>query len=105
MRWARCSTSRIATPPSRISASASKTLSTSDGARPSDGSSRSSTSGCGDQRARDRELLLLAAGEQPRLPLPELAQHREELVGAVERAPRDPAAARREAELEVLLDA
>ena len=45
VRCARCSTSRIETPRSRISASAAKTVSTRVGERPSDGSSRSSTSG------------------------------------------------------------
>src|SRR6185437_8068820 len=42
---ARCSTSSTATPRSRITVSASKTTSTSFGARPSDGSSSSSTFG------------------------------------------------------------
>ena len=45
VRCARCSTSRIETPRSRISVSAAKTVSTRVGERPSDGSSSRSTSG------------------------------------------------------------
>src|SRR5919204_1538003 len=45
VRCARCSTSRIASPCSRILDSVSKTASTTCGASPSEGSSRSSTSG------------------------------------------------------------
>ena len=45
VRWARCSTSSTVMPRSRISASASKTTSTTVGRSPSDGSSSSSTSG------------------------------------------------------------
>ena len=52
------------TPWRLISAMTSRSCSTIRGARPSDGSSSSSTRGIGHQRAADREHLLLAAGEQ-----------------------------------------
>ena len=55
------------TPRSRIAPSAAKTASTTVGASPSEGSSSSSTSGPRDERPRDRQLLLLAAGERARL--------------------------------------
>src|SRR6266496_1763535 len=45
VRWARCSTSRIVVPTSRISVNALKIPSTASGARPRDGSSRSRMSG------------------------------------------------------------
>ena len=38
----------------------------------------------GDERAGDRELLLLAARERPRVPAPELAHDREQLVDRVD---------------------
>ena len=61
--------------------------------------------GLRDQRAGDRELLLLAAGERARVRRAELARRREERVGALERGGgaglRAPAG---EAEPEVLLD-
>src|SRR5581483_8751367 len=57
--------------------------------------------GVGDERARDRELLLLSAGERARLPAAELRDHGEELEGVVDSARR---AARGEAEPQVLLD-
>ena len=58
----------------------------------------------GDERAPDRELLLLAAGEGARRPAAELGEDREELVGLAERIAAVAAAPRREAEPEVLLD-
>ena len=60
--------------------------------------------GPGDERARDRELLLLSAREHRRQPVAELRAHREELVDSVEVVPPSPfRAPRREPELEVLL--
>src|SRR5581483_5917233 len=59
----------------------------------------------GRERARDRELLLLAAGERPRLAVAELSDDREELVDPVEVGTRAVAvAAPDQAEAEVLLD-
>src|SRR5581483_335857 len=55
----------------------------------------------GDERARDRELLLLAAGERARLSTAEVLDHREELERLLDAARRAP---RRESEAEVLLD-
>ena len=80
VRCARCSTSSTVTPRSRIFSSASKTTSTIVGARPSEGSSRSRTDGPGDERARDRELLLLAAREHACRPRPVLRHDREQLL-------------------------
>ena len=61
--------------------------------------------GLGDQRARDRELLLLAAGECARLALAELLDDRKELVDAREdRSDAAAGAPRRQAEAKVLLD-
>ena len=45
--------------------------------------------GLGDERARDRELLLLAAGEHPGVSPPELVHDREELVDARAHRGRD----------------
>ena len=61
--------------------------------------------GLRDERARDRELLLLAARERARGAASELAHDREELVGALDglRSHR-PASAAGETEPEVLLD-
>ena len=62
--------------------------------------------GRGDERARDRELLLLAAGERAGGPAPELLDDREQLVDGgdvgVDAVAAPPP---REPELEVLLDA
>ena len=66
--------------------SASKTASTTLGARPSDGSSRSRTVGPRDESACDRELLLLAAGQDTRLAAAELRGR----PGRVRRPARDP---------------
>ena len=60
--------------------------------------------GLGDERARDRELLLLAARERAGLPAAELVHDREELVDARSNAASAAAFRRRgEAEAEVLL--
>ena len=75
--------------------------STSCGARPSDGSSSSSSFGSRHQRAADREHLLLAAGQQPGALLRGAPQAREELEDALARRglrcapPRPNAPARR----------
>ena len=58
-----CSTSTIATPLLRISASFANTISTNFGDSPADGSSSISAFGLGQQRARDGEHLPLPAGE------------------------------------------
>ena len=50
-----------------------------------------------DERARDRELLLLAAGERARLPAPELLHDREQLVDRVDVLLRRPRRSRRPA--------
>ena len=65
-------------------ASTSKTRSITSGARPSDGSSSSSSRGSREQRARDRELLLLAAREPCRRRFVVALEDRESL----EHAPR-----------------
>ena len=59
-----CSTRSTVVPSALIASIASKIAWTTSGARPSDGSSSSSTLGSGHQRARDREHLLLAARER-----------------------------------------
>ena len=59
--------------------------------------------GIGGERASDRQLLLLAARQHPGVPGAELAQDREELVGAGEAAPVLPLPLRGEPEPEVLL--
>ena len=59
--------------------------------------------GRGDERAADRELLLLAAGERAGLAVAEVGEHREELVRRRERVRAVAAAASREAEPQVLL--
>ena len=61
--------------------------------------------GLGDERAGDRELLLLAARERAGVPAAELLDDREELEDAAQRrCASPPRAARREAEAQVLLD-
>jgi hypothetical protein len=84
---------------SRITFSTSRTIS---GARPSVGSSSSSTLDVLDERARDREHLLLAAADLVALVGEPLAQARELLVDVVERPARFARGDLRE--LEVLRD-
>ena len=62
----------------------SKIRSTKIGARPIDGSSSSSSFGRAISAAADREHLLLAAGERPRLLALALGEAREEVEDAVE---------------------
>src|SRR5207253_4102413 len=57
----------------------------------------------GHERPADRELLLLAAGERPGRPSPELAQNREELERGSQRVADVIPPARRQAEAKVLL--
>ena len=101
VRCARCSTSRTARPRSRIAASASKTTSTTRRREPERRLVEQQDVRLGDERAGDRELLLLAARERARLPAAELLDDREELVDAAQTplrrrraraAPRDRAA-------------
>ena len=85
VRWAALLDEQDRDPRSRMLASASKSVSTTVGASPSDGSSRSSRSGPREQRPRDRQLLLLAAGEKVRRPRGgEVAHDREQLVHPLE---------------------
>ena len=104
MRCARCSTSRTVIPRSRIAAErleddvddlrreAERRLVEQEHVRR------------GDERARDRELLLLPAGERAGLRRRELARRREQLVDRVERLVAPPGSRRpREPEPEVLL--
>ena len=80
-----CSTTRIARP-SRASAwNVSMSVSMIVGASPSDGSSMISSRGFAEQRAADREHLLLAAGELHAAVPAALGQPREELVHRVGR--------------------
>ena len=103
VRCARCSTSRTVTPRSRIAASAANTASTIPGESPSDGSSRRSTPRSRHERAPDRELLLLAAGERAGRPAARLREHRKELVDLRERLAGVVPAPCREPEPKVLL--
>ena len=91
------------TPRSRISASAAKTVSTRVGDEAERRLVEQQHVGRGDERAADRELLLLAAGERPCLATAEVGEHREELVGRGERVRAVAAAASREPEPQVLL--
>src|SRR5581483_1906187 len=101
-RAAFCSTRRIVTPSLRSSSSASKTTSISTGASPSDGSSRSRSSG---RDSNARAMLLLAAGEVARRACVVGLQHREPIEDPREVRLRDIAIpAGGGAELEVLGD-
>ena len=77
---ASCSTSRMVTPCARSSSSAEKISAMTSGARPSDGSSSSSSRGSRHERATDGEHLLLAARERLGRLVRALLQHREERV-------------------------
>ena len=92
MICARCSTSRIVTPPARICASASHTVSTHRRGQPQRGLVEQQHSRLGHQRAGDRQLLLLAAREQSGLAVAEFVHDRkqglDELeVGVARRSP------------------
>ena len=106
VRCARCSTSRTVTPRSRIAASASKTTSTTLRREPERRLVEQQHVGPRDERARDRELLLLAARERARRAGARNSRDdREELVDPRRAASPAPSARRAgEAEPQVLLD-
>ena len=106
MRWARCSTSSTVSPRSRIARERLE-HDVDDRRREAEGRLvEQQQVRRRDERAGDRELLLLPAGERARGPAPELLHDREQLVdGGDVRLGALAAPAAREAELEVLLDA
>ena len=104
VRCARCSTSRMVTPRSRIAASAAKTASTIVGARPSDGSSSRSTSGSATSARPIASCCCWPPESAPAWRRTELGQHRKEVVGRGERASEPFVRRAREPEPQVLLD-